>query len=677
MIQFVNPFFLFAALSLAVPVIIHLFYFRRFKKVYFTNVRFLREVKEETSSRQKLRNLLILLMRCLALLFLVFAFAQPFLPQKNDVKKGEKSVSIFVDNSFSMSALSKDVSLLEKARQRAKEIVSAYAPDDRFQILTNDFEGRHQRLVSQEDAITFIDEIRPTPAVKEISKIISRQQQALSTGNTPNKVAFILSDFQKNISDIKNITDTLTEINLIPMQAVEEKNISIDSAWFDAPVQVLNQTNPLVVRITNQSDEAVENARLTLEYDGQLKPVGSLNIPARQSVTDTINITILRTGWHEAKLELTDYPVQFDDHYYFTFNVAANIPVLTINDGAPNRFMGAALRGITGFQVTDQGNTAIDYAKIPQYQLIILNGLPNISTGLSDALRQYITKGGNVLIFPGKIVDNNSYNAFLRSVKSFSLGLYDNTPRQVVTINTDEFVFNDVFTNQGANLKLPATTGNFSLSNAGASGGEPLLTYRDGSAFLAKTHFEKGNLYITAAPLDEQKNDLVRIGEVFVPMLYKMAISAARSWKIAYIIAKDDAIEADHQITATETVYKMKGLAEEFIPEQRILGQQVILSMTDQVREAGFYQLFLQKDSILAKYGFNFDRRESDLKCLTIDELSRLTSKNINLIETTAEANFSNVVGERNQGVVLWKWCLILALIFLAIEVLLLKFWKV
>lgn len=677
MIQFVNPFFLFAALSLAVPVIIHLFYFRRFKKVLFTNVQFLREVKEETSSRQKLRNLLVLLMRCLALLFLVFAFAQPFLPQKADVKKGEKSVSIFIDNSFSMSALSKDVSLLEKARQRAKEIVRAYAPDDRFQILTNDFEGRHQRLVSQEDAITFIDEIRPSPAVKNISGIISRQQQALSTGNTPNRVAFILSDFQKNISDIKNITDTLTEINLIPMQAVEERNVSIDSAWFDAPVQVLNQTSPLVVRVTNHSDEDIENVRLTLEYDGQVKPVGSLSISARQSITDTINITILRTGWHEAKLELTDYPVQFDDHYYFTFNVAASINVLAINDGTPNRYMGAALRGITGFQVTDQGNTAIDYSKIPQYQLIILNGLPNISTGLSDALKQYIAKGGNVLVFPGNISDNASYNAFLRSLQSFAFGSYESVPRQVSTINTDEFVFNDVFTNKNSNLKLPSTSGNYAIAASGALGGEHLLTYRDGSIFVGKTHFEKGNLYICSAPLDDQKNDLVRIGEIFVPMLYKMAISAAKSWKIAYTIAQDDAIEADHQPTSTETVYKMKGKAEEFIPEQRILGQQVMLNVAEQVRDDGFYQLFLQKDSVLARYGFNFDRRESDLKCLTTDELSKMTTKNINVLQTTAEANFSSVVGERNQGVVLWKWCLILALLFLAIEVLLLRFWKV
>ena len=118
--QFVHPAFLWALAALAIPIIIHLFYFRRFKKVYFTNVRFLKEVKEETSARRRLRNLLVLLARLLALAALVLAFAQPFIPQDTEVKKGTKAVSIYVDNSFSMNALSQDVPLLEKAKQNVK-----------------------------------------------------------------------------------------------------------------------------------------------------------------------------------------------------------------------------------------------------------------------------------------------------------------------------------------------------------------------------------------------------------------------------------------------------------------------------------------------------------------------------------------------------------------------------
>jgi Aerotolerance regulator N-terminal len=342
--QFLFPAFLFALAALAIPIIIHLFHFRRFRTVYFTNVRFLREVKEETSNRRKLRDFLVLLMRCLAVSMLVLAFAQPFLPRNTEgVKKGEQAVSIYLDNSFSMNALSKDLSLLEKAKQKAYEIIQAYANNDKFQILTNDFEGRHQRLVSKDEAISFIDEVKTTPSVQELSKVLTRQQQALNSSNAPNKTAFILSDFQKNVTDIPNFKDTTLDINLVPLTAVQEKNIAIDSAWFESPMQIMGQTNPLIVRITNYTSENAENIKLSLRLDGQDKPVGLLNIKAHSSLEDTINITILRTGWHEADLAITDFPVQFDDHLFFTFNVPPQINVLVISDGGDNRFLQSAM----------------------------------------------------------------------------------------------------------------------------------------------------------------------------------------------------------------------------------------------------------------------------------------------------------------------------------------------
>ncbi|HMG14917.1 MAG TPA: BatA domain-containing protein, partial [Saprospiraceae bacterium] len=244
--QFLFPAFLFSLLALAVPIIIHLFYFRKFKKVYFTNVKFLKELKKETSSRQRLRNLLVLLMRCLAIAALVFAFAQPFIPKNTTVKQGLKAISIFVDNSYSMSSLSKDITLVEKAKQRAREIINAYTDNDKFQILTNDFEGKHQRLISKEDALNMLDEIRVSPGVKELSNVLKRQQQILNTSDLNYKVAYLISDFQKNISDLSAYKDTLIEVNLIPLQSVEEKNIAIDSCWFEVPVQMANQVNPLV-----------------------------------------------------------------------------------------------------------------------------------------------------------------------------------------------------------------------------------------------------------------------------------------------------------------------------------------------------------------------------------------------------------------------------------------------
>jgi len=530
--QFLFPSFLFALAALAIPIIIHLFHFRRFKKVYFTNVRFLKEVKEETSARRKLRNLLVLLMRCLALAFLVFAFAQPFIPRESDVKTGEKAVSVYVDNSFSMSALSSDTPLLNKAKQRAKDVVNAHPVDDRFQVLTNDFEGRHQRLVSKEDALSLIDEIKVTPAVRELSKVLTRQKQALNSGTADNKAAYLISDFQKNITDIESYADSAVDLTLIPLQSVQEKNVAIDSAWFDAPVQMINQTNALVVKVRNLSDEAVDNIRLAINYEGQNKPVGTLSIPANSSVSDTVNITILRTGWHTAELSITDFPVQFDDKYFFTFNVAEEINVLTINDLQPNKYLEAAFKSMQNFQLTSQSSKSLDYSKFADYQMIVTNDLTSISSGLAFELKKFVENGGNLLVFPSNNAQIGAYNAMLKNFPANELVSYENEQKSVGRINTEEFIFNDVYENRSANLKLPVTQGNFKLTSFGSRGGEKLLTYRDGTVALSKYGIGQGHLYMSSAPLNESSNNLVRNGEIFIPMLYKMAISSAKASKI-------------------------------------------------------------------------------------------------------------------------------------------------
>ena len=675
--QFLYPSFLFALAALAIPIILHLFYFRRFKKVYFTNVRFLKEVKEETSARSKLRNLLVLLMRLLTITFLVLAFAQPFIPQDVEVKKGIKAVSIFVDNSFSMSALSQDVPLLDKAKQRAREIVQAYAVDDRFQILTNDFEGRHQRLVSKEDALGLIDEIEKTPAVKELSRVLTRQKQTLDASTTENKVSYIISDFQKNITDVENYADTTIEVNLIPLQSVQERNISIDSAWFEAPVQMVNQTNALRVKIRNLSDEPAENIRLSIRYEGQTKPVGTLSIPARASVTDTVNITILRTGWHEAELAITDYPVQFDDTYGFTFYVAEEINTLVINEGASNRYLDAVFDGINYFSNTNVQSQNLDYSQLSNYQLIITNNLSSVSSGLAAELERYAENGGNILVFPGRNANIASYQNFLSAFPANELQIFEEKERRVGDVNTDEFIFNDVFQNKSANLKLPVTQGNFRMSTYANRGEERLLTYRDGSSFISKYKDDNGHLYLCSAPLDEAINDVMKNGEIFVPMLYKMAISAARERRIAYTIGRDEVIEADHQSGSGDIVYKLKGQAEEFIPEQRIIGSKVFLTVNEQLREAGFYDLFLRQEEMLAKFAFNYDRKESVLDYFSGTDLKAYVGENLNVIEALDSTVLTAKIEERSQGIVLWRWCIILALIFLALEVFLLRFWKV
>jgi hypothetical protein len=666
--QFLFPTFLWALAALAIPVIIHLFYFRKFKKVEFTNVRLLKEIKEETASRNKLKDLLILLSRLLALAFLIFAFAQPFIPSGNEIKKGDNAVSIFVDNSFSMNAVRGQTPILEIAKQKAREIIGAYSESDNFQVLTHDFEGRHQRLVSKEDALSLVDEIEISPRVKKLNNIINRQKQILDMDNS-NKISYILSDFQASIMTIPEL-DTTLEVNLVPVQAIQEANISIDTAYLESGVAFRGQSNKLVVLIKNHSDDVVDNVRLSILKDGQEKPEGQLTIPARQSVADTINISLQEDGWHTAEIKITDYPVQFDDQYWISFYVDENLDVLNIRDGRPNRYLTALFNGLENFKFTSVSSTGINYGELDKYKLIIIHDVQALSTGMISAFNTYIENGGKLLLFPTEGCDLSSYNAFLNTVGANRFENFVEQEKTVYRINTDEFVFNGVFDDRSNNMTLPTVSKSFNLTNFQSRSQENLLTFRDGSKFLVKYSKGNGILYVCTSPLNEELNNLVLNAEIFVPMVFKMAIAKASSDPISYFIGDNVPIEVKKGSNNAEMVYTIKGNVE-LIPAQINLGNKVYLQENGQIDQSGIYRLENagQLEKILA---YNYDRLESDM---TISDLENLPP-NWNIIDNTLSADFTSIISEKDKGIILWKWCLILALIFLAIESLLLRFWK-
>ncbi len=675
--EFLYPGFLWALGAVAIPIVIHLFHFRRFKKVFFTNVRFLREVKEETSARRRLRDLLVLAMRILAVAALVIAFAQPVIPLGQELLKGQKAISIFVDNSFSMSALSQDVPLVEVVRRKAREIVEAYAVDDQFQILTHDFEGHHQRLVSKEEALSLIDQIGLTPSVHSLDQVLLRQTQVLRKARTPNRIGWVLSDFQQSIlpEQIES-PDTSVRLYMVPLQAVQEQNIAIDSAWFESPVQMLDQTNLLFVKVHNYGNETAENVRLGLQYEGEQKPVGMLSIPARASVIDTIPLTVRHTGWHEAALTITDFPVQFDDAYFITFYVDEQIDVMLVSEEQPNPYLVAALKGLPYFQVVQKSVGSLDYSSFPNYELIVLQELPQISSGLAFALIQYVKQGGNVLVFVSKQAHVQSYNDFLRQVRGGRLQAWEQGNWTCSFINTDEYVFRDVFENEDVPLELPTTTGRFRIQQGAVE--EALLRYRDGLPYLVKYPFENGRLYLCTSPLNEQYNDLVRQAEVFIPLLYKAAIASSEYQRLSWTIGKEEYVELPHALErANDVVWKIKRKDLEFIPDQQMRGKHLVLSVRDYLKEAGVYRLVDEQDQLVAKLAFNYDRTESNLRLATVEAIQQRVAPWAQVITAWDRADFRVLIGTRAQGMHLWKWFVWLALAALGIEIALLRLWKV
>ena len=186
--NFLYPGFLFALFALAIPIIIHLFNFRRYKKVTFSNVKFLKNVKERTQAQSQLKHLLVLIARLLALACLVFVFAQPIILQDDvDNFSGKKAVSIYLDNSFSMNALGDNGNLFETGRQFAYNISEAYGNADEIQLLTNNFAAEQQRLYSKEGISNLLDKAEISASLRDVNQIVTRQLEALNKSDADRK----------------------------------------------------------------------------------------------------------------------------------------------------------------------------------------------------------------------------------------------------------------------------------------------------------------------------------------------------------------------------------------------------------------------------------------------------------------------------------------------------------
>jgi hypothetical protein len=685
--HFIYPGFLFALSALSIPVIIHLFNFRRFKKIYFTNVRFLREIKQDTKSRSQLKHLLILLARLLAVTFLVLAFAQPYIPaRRQQVLTGNRRISVFVDNSFSMDAVGKNGSLIESAKRKAREIALAYKNTDQFQLLTTSFEARHQRLVSRDEFIQLLDEIKPASSVHTLSEIVARQEEALNNvqgSGQASKNAYVISDFQRSITDAEKLRiDTSMYLTFVPVEASRRNNLFIDTCYLLTPFVQLNVPNQLVVRVRNAGSALIDNVPLKLVINGVQKSVNSLSVNAGTTGETILSFTISESGWQQAQLNITDYPVTFDDNFYFSFNVRPDLKVLCINGKSPSTALDAVFGNDAYFKLYNSPAGQVDYSSLPTMQLIILNEITSFSSGMIQELKRYTEHGGTIFLIPSEDADLNSYRELSAQLLNGYFSSKTNSPDKVSKIETRHSLFNGVFESGKPipeNIDLPVVNLHYVFTSAAKSTSETVMRLQSGDPYLVASQVENGNVYVLTSSLQREAGNFPRHA-LFVPVMIRSALLNSFEVNPPLVIGKNHDIVISDTLVSTENVFHLsnKTLSFDIIPESRLINGKATLSVHDQVVIAENYELSAEKH-LISVASFNYDRKESDLSVLTQndleDKISKLNNSKIGIIEAEGK-ELSHSISQLNEGRRLWKYCIMLTLFFLATEIMLIRLFK-
>jgi hypothetical protein len=673
--HFLYPAFLFALISLVIPILIHLFNFRKYQKVYFSNVQFLKQVNEQQSSRRNLKERLILATRLLAITFLVLAFARPYFNnQKATHTNTQQAVSIFVDNSYSMQTLNSEGALLDGAKEKAKEIASAYGVNDRFQLLTQDFEGKHQRLLSRDEFNDAVDAVKISPQSRDLQQIINRQQRLLNTQPDAIKSIYIISDFQKNIANGQPIkTDSLTHVDLVQLKASNLPNVTVDSIWMLSAIHRPGESEKIAVRLHNYADAIAEKIPLKVLINGEVKALGSYTISQRSAQNDTLSFSGLQADWQRGEITLQDNPVTFDNQFYFSFNVKQQMPVLLIDDGKPNPYLKAVFAADAFFSAKDVPAGNVDYAGLETYPVIVLSDVKSVSTGLAQQLKMYVEKGGTLVVFPDADADMSSYKSFLQSLHAAYPENLITSATKVSSINLQNQVFKNIFDSFPQNPDLPLVKKYYQLS-APSGRNENLMSLPGRQGFWVEDFSGKGKVYISAVPLNDDFSNLQHHA-LFLPVMFRIALLSGRDQPLFYTIGHNNtSIEIAPIASNEKQLLKMVIDSISIIPDVRQQDGSTTLFIADQVQQSGIYNL-VKQDSVISEMAFNNNRSESDLSYFTEAQLARFMPKSTTILQA-GKGSLKNVVSEVNIGLQLWKLCIILALIFLAVEIIVLRYYK-
>ena len=667
---------LFGLLAVSIPIIVHLFNFRKYKTVYFSNISFLKNIKQETKAKSQLKHLLILFSRILAIIFLVLAFAQPFIPVSTQHESNAGLVSVYVDNSFSMEADGETGKILEAAKSKASEIAEAYPASTKFILVTNDFYSKNQHPVSRDQFQLNVSDIQSSPIVRNTSEIISKFNSFKDFGI--KQMNYYLSDFQKSSTDFSNVSpDTSMDYYLMPFENTNYNNLYIDSSWFETPEHKLLQTENFNIKIVNKSEETYQNISLKLFINDTLKAVNSFNIDKASEKTISLSYTNTTNKIIKGKVEITDYPIVYDNVLYFSYLIPEQISVLSIFSKEPNLFINSLLDD-TLYKVSSENVKNLNYSEFKTYDVIILDQIDEFSTGLTHEIEQYVANGGTLVFFPSNKSNLSSYNLFFEKLNLPQASGVDTVKTQIRFVNTENNIFKNVFKKLKENSDLPIVNSQL-LYQKSNSLSEVILETKNNMPVLAYYPFSKGKIYLFSINLTKASGNFAT-HPIFIPTMINIINNSSTLMPIYYSLGDNVNVDYSYNSENANTVFKIKNESSdfEFIPFFKLQSSGLNINISNEISSSGNYIVFDDK-SALFPLSFNYKRSESDLASYSFDDIQNWINTKANncfYLFENKNIQISKQINEINSGLKLWKFALALALLFLIVEMLLIRFLK-
>jgi len=641
--QFKHPEILYFLFLLIIPILVHLFQLRRFKKEYFTNVQFLKELSIQTRKSSKLKKWLLLCTRLLLLTFLILAFAQPFFTAKES-KKATNEMYIILDNSFSMQAKGKKGELLKRAVQDLLE----YTPETQnFSLITNsdNYWNTDIKTIQKE-----LQNLKYSANSFQLENLLTKVNARKSAFN---KDIIVITDAvgleEKQLKNFHKVDN----VYFITPKAEQKNNVSIDSVYIN---QTMDNFYEIGVKLSANGED-FNAVPIALYNNNKLTAKTLVSFEQQNKI---VNFTIPKADFH-GYVSIVDKGLSYDNIYYFSISKPEKVNVISIGANEKSNFL-SRIYSPEEFNFNNFELTSLDYNLLEKQDAIVLNEIKDIPQALQTTLKSFVAKGGNLIVIPSIESNVANVNSFISNYGTIQLKTLVNKDKKVTKINFNHPLFNTVFEKKIDNFQYPINKNSFILTSNLPS----ILTYDDQSSFLTSIQNGISSVYVFAAPINKENSNFQN-SPLIVPTFYNMAQSSQRTVVNAIIIGENQPYIVDALVTKDEIV-TVKNTTEKFIPVQQILNTKVKMTFNENPVEAGNFGIF-NSDRLVQNISFNYNRTESNLTLINESVLSDYT------ISNDIETVFNNIQTDRTDTQI-WKWFVIFTLLFIALELLIQKFVK-
>ncbi len=666
--NFLYPNMLWCLFALAIPIIIHLFNFRRHKIVYFSNTATLKTIEQENAKTKKLKYVIVLIMRMLFIAGLVFAFAYPYnSEQKLKTDDTDNLVAVYIDNSMSMHSQSSEISLIEDARSSARKMVSNISPSQRFVLLTNSRQLDNEYPMNQDEMLMSIDAMQTEASPLTFNNLYENLQMIMNRNGFKSASLFMYSDFQDNMMNMDGLAaDSAIQIVAMPLASDYQQNIYIDTVWLSSPILQKGLANEINVRIVNESAKDINGLPVNFEIDGKSLAFNTIDIPANGKNDIAMQFILNESGEKTAAVSINDYPITFDDTYNFVLNVRPIIKIVELSTNNGDLAIKTLFENDSLFDYHVMSPYRIDQQYLADCQMVIVDGDANLNETMWQNIIDFARDGGSVVVFPSE-----------SSARSENFEFSDDT-LSISTIASQHDFFDDIFVSIPHNADLPKVYKHVQIDRKYFSNTLTLIFLQNGTSFFTLSKIGSGNIFSFASQLGKDWTNFAG-NSLFVPIMYKIAMLGGQMGRLSYTLGVDKDIVINDLTAFSEGDIRIRDEQGNFemIPMVEMRNNRALVRLYDELPGAGFYTIN-KGDEIIETTAWNDSRKESKMMFLDREEVDKLLKDNgLNVYSVLkADEIHSDIMETMIRRSMMWKSFIILSLITMLIEILVLRFWK-